>query len=73
MFSGFEERLTKEIVKLAPESMKKEVNVIAPLERKFSSWNGGSILSSISTFEAQWISKTEYEECGSNIVHRKCF
>ena len=62
-----------EIKALAPESMKEEVKVIASPERKFAVWIGGSILSSISTFESMWITKTEYEESGATIVHRKCF
>ena len=62
MYNGLPERLTKEIKALAPESMKEEVKVIASPERKFAVWIGGSILSSISTFESMWITKTEYEE-----------
>ena len=73
MFYGLPERLTKEIKALAPESMKEEIKVIASPERKFSVWIGGSILSIISTFESNWITKTEYEEYGAIIVHRKCF
>ena len=71
MFNGLPERLTKDIKYLAPDSMKEEVKVIASPERKFASWIGGSILSSISTFD-MWITKYEYEESGVNIVHRKC-
>ena len=71
MFEGIDERLTKEIVNLAPSSMK--VKVIAPPERKYSVWIGGSILSSLSTFQQMWISKDEYNESGESIVHRKCF
>ena len=73
MYNGLPERLTKEIKALAPESMKEEVRVIASPERKLAVWIGGSILSSISTFESMWITKTEYEESGATIVHRKCF
>ena len=73
MYNGLPERLTKEIKALVPESMKEEVKVIASPERKFAVWIGGSILSSISTFGSRWITKTEYEESGSTIVHRKCF
>jgi hypothetical protein len=32
---------------------------------------GGSILSSLSTFQQMWISKQEYDESGPSIVHRK--
>jgi actin len=71
MFDGVADRLTKEITALAPSSIK--VKVIAPPERKYSVWIGGSILSSLSTFQQMWISKDEYDEAGPAIVHRKCF
>merc|ERR1712159_848799 len=71
MFEGIGERMTKELTALAPSTMK--IKVIAPLERKYSVWIGGSILSSLSTFQQMWISKTEYDESGPTIVHRKCF
>ena len=55
MFPGMADRLQKEITALAPSSSK--VKVIAPPERKYSVWIGGSILGSLSTFQALWISK----------------
>ena len=42
-------RMQKEITALAPSSMK--VKIIAPPERKYSVWIGGSILASLSTFQ----------------------
>jgi actin-related protein len=71
MFPGIADRMQKEIVNLAPSTMK--VKIIAPPERKYSVWIGGSILSSLSTFQQMWISKQEYDESGPSIVHRKCF
>ena len=71
MFPGIAERMTKEITSLAPSSMK--IKVVAPPERKYSVWIGGSILASLSTFQQLWISKNEYDESGPSIVHRKCF
>jgi actin-related protein len=71
MFEGVAERLSKEITALAPSTMK--IKVVAPPERKYSVWIGGSILSSLSTFQQMWISKEEYDESGPSIVHRKCF
>jgi actin-related protein len=71
MFPGITERMTKELKALAPKTMK--IKIIAPPERKYSVWIGGSILSSLSTFQQMWISKTEYDESGPSIVHRKCF
>lgn len=71
MYPGIAERLEKEMVQLAPPTMK--IKVIAPPERKYSVWIGGSILASLSTFQNMWITKEEYDEAGPAIVHRKCF
>ena len=71
MFPGIAERMKEEIAALAPSDTK--IEIIAPPERKYSAWIGGSILASLPTFQQMWISKQEYDECGSSIVHRKCF
>ncbi|XP_021489293.1 beta-actin-like protein 2 isoform X3 [Meriones unguiculatus] len=71
MYPGIADRMQEEIVTLAPSTMK--VKIIAPPERKYSVWIGGSILASLSTFQQMWISKQEYDEAGPPIVHRKCF
>jgi|Transcript_17718 actin-related protein len=71
MYEGLPERMSKEITNLAPNSMK--IKVVAPPERKYSVWIGGSILASLSTFQGMWIKKEEYDEAGPGIVHRKCF
>ena len=71
MFPGIAARTQKEISALAPPTMK--IKIIAPPERKYSVWIGGSILASLSTFQQMWISKQEYDESGPSIVHRKCF
>jgi len=71
MFPKIDQRLEKELTALAPASIK--VKIVAPPERKYSVWIGGSILSSLSTFQDMWITKEEYDESGPGIVHRKCF
>jgi len=71
MYPGIKERMEKELKALAPSAM--TIKVIAPPERKVSVWIGGSILSSLATFQTMWISKQEYDEAGSSIVHSKCF
>uniref|UniRef100_G3N517 Uncharacterized protein n=2 Tax=Gasterosteus aculeatus aculeatus TaxID=481459 RepID=G3N517_GASAC len=71
MYPGIADRMQKEITALAPPTMK--IKIIAPPERKYSVWIGGSILASLSTFQQMWISKQEYDESGPSIVHRKCF
>ena len=70
MFSGIETRMKKEMIVLAPSSMR--INIFAPPERKYATWIGGSILASLSTFQQMWISKQEYDESGPQIVQRKC-
>ena len=71
MYPGINDRMQKEITVLAPTSMK--VKVVAPPERKYATWLGGSILASLSTFQQMWISKQEYDESGPSVIHRKCF
>jgi len=70
MFTNIDERVKKEITSLAPASM--TIKIVAPPERKYSVWIGGSILASLSTFEEMWVTKEEYDESGPSIVHRKC-
>lgn len=73
MFPGLSERLGKEIQKLTPSASSNKVKVIAMPERKYATWIGGSILSSLSNFQCMWITKGEYDEIGKQIVHKKCF
>lgn len=71
MYPGISDRMQKELTVLAPSSIK--IKIVAPPERKYSVWIGGSILASLSTFQQMWITKEEYDESGPGIVHRKCF
>ncbi|KAH8582016.1 BRG1 brm-associated factor 53A like actin [Cryptosporidium sp. chipmunk genotype I] len=52
-----------------------KLKIISPnstVERKFSSWIGGSILASLGSFQQMWFSKEEYIEHGVKLVERKC-
>merc|ERR1719317_1830526 len=69
MFKDIDTRLEKEMKNLAPNG--NDIKIIAPPERKYSVWIGGSILASLSTFEEMWVTKGEYDESGPTIVHRK--
>jgi len=76
MFDGMAQRLHKEMEALARARGREDrstmkVKVVAPPERKYSVWIGGSILASLGTFQEMWISKEEYEDHGPGIVHRK--
>merc|ERR1712183_55758 len=67
MYPGIADRFQKEITTLAPSAIK--ITIIAPPERKYSVWIGGSILSSLSTFQSMWVTKEEYDESGPGIIH----
>ncbi|KAI8361122.1 actin 1 [Mortierella sp. GBAus27b] len=69
MFSGIADRLEKEILSLAPSSMK--VNVDASLEGNCSAWMGGSVIASLPDFNDLCISKQEFDESGPAIMYRK--
>ena len=72
-FPGMAERLSAELRRLAPSSVKVNVLALAPPEQRLhAAWIGGSILASLSTFQHMWMTKMEYEEVGSAIVHRRC-
>eukprot|EP00501_MAST-03F_sp_TOSAG23-6_P002397 GSMAST32.ASY1.ANO1.2506.1 assembled CDS len=71
MFPNMEERLSQEISCCSPPNS--IINVVAPPERKYSVWIGGSILTSLATFSSMWITKEEFEEYGATLVHKKCF
>jgi actin beta/gamma 1 len=70
MFPGISERLTQHLKAMCPTNT--QVRVVAPPERKYSVWIGGSILASLNTFQNRWITKMDYDECGPSIVHQKC-
>ena len=72
LFLKIRKKFEKELQSLAPTG--KTVKVIAPPERKFSAWLGGSILSSMKNFKAaMFVSKKEYNENGYGIINDKFF
>lgn len=70
LYEGLPDRMHKELDAKCPKAG--TVEIIAGADRYYSVWSGGSTLSSLSTFEASWITKEEFEEHGAEIVHRKC-
>lgn len=69
MTRGFGDRLLKEIKQVAVKDIK--IKIFAPPERKISTWVGGSILASLSTFKKMWVSAEEYNE-NPELIHTKC-
>ena len=64
MFPGLPERLQSELKALAPSTV--DVKVYASKERKYMVWLGGAVVTAFSTFSDKWITKQEYDECGSD-------
>jgi actin-like protein 6A len=72
LFSTLRDRLERELTEKAPNLAK--VKVVAPanaVERRYSVWIGGSILSSLGSFQQMWMSKQEYQEHGAGLIHKK--
>ena len=63
---GFHERFDHEIKSLAMHSAKTDINVYADLQRKYSAWIGGSMLSSFSTFKDMTITREDYENANTD-------
>lgn len=62
---NIEQRLSLEVQYLVPSMYKcKVIATRNTVERRFASWIGGSILSSLGSFQQLWLSKKEYEEYG---------
>ncbi|KAI3389810.1 hypothetical protein SNEBB_007933 [Seison nebaliae] len=71
LFPNLPERLQSELSQLIPKTV--QTRIVASPQRKFSVWIGGSILSSLNSFQQLWIKKSEYEEEGPSIVHKRCY
>ena len=70
MYEGLADRLRLELLDLAPPGT--EIKVMAGADRKFAGWKGASTFASLTTYSSCVITKEDYEEHGSGIVHRRC-
>ncbi|XP_060075292.1 uncharacterized protein LOC132554981 [Ylistrum balloti] len=64
-------RVDQELKKLLPSNVK--VKVIAPPERRSSTWIGGSVICSLTAAEDMWMRPADYDEFGPNIIFRPEF
>lgn len=53
------------------QAYKPRVLTPGPLAQQYSAWIGGSILSTLGTFQQLWISKQEFEEEGPSSISRR--
>ena len=66
LYPNFPERLSYELSNSIPSAYK--CRVVASrnsLERRYAAWIGGSILTSLGSFQQLWLSRKEYEEYGA--------
>ena len=75
---GMDKRVLKEMIALAPTSVKVKIGNQANDKdsrdrRQYLSWIGGSLMASQSSFGGLLITPEQYMEYGPGIVHRKCF
>ena len=69
---GLAERLTEELILLAPAHTTVHVEAPQTREHTHAAWRGGSALASLPAFQALWITREEYEAHGPAVVHKKC-
>mgnify|MGYP000553484093 FL=1 len=73
LFASLRERLESELHDAAPTNVRVKVTASQnTVERKFTTWIGGSILASLGSFQQMWLSKQEYEEHGAGLIHKRC-
>jgi actin-related protein 4 len=70
LLSGLHERLQWEMEEILPTTIKVKLHHRLPLEHKFASWIGGSILSICGSFHQHWISRAQYDELGRDRIIR---
>ena len=71
LFLKTQKKFEKELQSLAPTG--KTVKVTAPPERRYSSWLGGAILSSMSNFKSEmFVTKQQWND-NNNVIYDKFF
>eukprot|EP01006_Ploeotia_vitrea_P057700 TRINITY_DN68199_c5_g8_i1.p1 TRINITY_DN68199_c5_g8~~TRINITY_DN68199_c5_g8_i1.p1 ORF type:complete len:382 (-),score=9.81 TRINITY_DN68199_c5_g8_i1:85-1080(-) len=71
LFPGFGDRLLSEARKLSPKDIKLKIH--APPERKYTTWLGGSILTSLVAFKSMWVTAEQWKAEGGRVLHEKSF
>ena len=71
-FKGMNNRLMTEISNLCPISYR--CRIISPkqtVEKVFAPWIGGSILTSLGSFQQLWLSRQQYDDNGVTLAARR--
>lgn len=71
LFPGYGERLLHEVRHHSQAPRETKIRIAAPPERLYTTWIGGSILASLSTFKTLWVTRSDYLEHGARLLHSK--
>lgn len=70
MFPGFSERMFLELDALF-RGRGHQISILAVPQRCSAAWMGGSLATSLSSFQQFWMRKEDYQEHGAAYVHKK--
>jgi len=68
LFDGFAKRLQQDVVTHFP-GLFASTSVVAAPDRKFNVWAGASVLATLDSFSAYYVTRDEYDEHGPGVVH----
>ena len=68
-FNGLSDQLHAELKNKLPKNMKNNLNKAE--KPQYSCWVGGNIISTLEVFKKMWVTKNDWNEKGSNIIHVK--
>jgi len=72
MFTGFPERLARELRTLAPTASQANIRVVQSVRQNYAVWNGAQVYASLRSMqEDQWMTFEDYDEYGANLIHDK--
>lgn len=69
LYGSYAEDLIGRVGDNSPSNIKvKGVSICAAPERRYLGWIGGSIVTSLSSFQSYWVGNQEWKECGASIL-----
>jgi actin-like protein 6A len=72
LFENLEQRLSLEVPRVVSGAYKCKVLASRnSVERSCAAWIGGSVLSSLGSFQQLWLSRTEYDEYGATLATQR--
>ena len=69
--SGFDNRVRLELEKIIPDGIR--LGVYSPSNKQAAVWCGAANLATMTSFAPYWISREQFDEHGTSIVHKRCW